>query len=68
MADSPNYMDIFQVIPQNYDEIIERSQDGPKPPYTKEELVRITAQAKTNNNVALIAFFKPEFWLHQPKE
>jgi hypothetical protein len=62
MAKSPEGMTILTVEPRNYAEIIERSKNTEKRPYSREDLMRIRSEARSKNNVALIMFMDADFW------
>lgn len=61
MAEAPEGMEIFTVMPNNYDKIIERSKSTPKP-YSREDLEQMRARAYERNTVALVMFMAPDFW------
>lgn len=61
MAEAPEGMTILTVMPNNYDKIIELSQNTPKP-YSREELDRMRTKAYERNTVALVMFMAPDFW------
>lgn len=67
MAKAPDDMTIIEVLPHNYDEIIERSLKTKKP-YTREDLDRMVAEARSKNNVALVMFMDQGFWAQGEKE
>jgi hypothetical protein len=61
MAESVKGMTIIEVLPRNYNEIIERSSSSKKP-YTKDDLDRILAEARSKNSAAFVMFMDPGFW------
>ena len=62
MAKLPDGMIALAVTPVNFDEIIERSQNTNKEPYTVEKLRELRTQAQAKNNVAFVMFMDATFW------
>jgi hypothetical protein len=68
MATAPDGMTILAVTPVNFEEIIERSQNTGKEPYTEDQLREMMTQARAKNNVAMVMFMGPDFWHKEERQ
>jgi hypothetical protein len=50
---------VYEVLPHNYDTIVEESKDTEKP-WTREELEELFADAKARNTVAVVLIMDPK--------
>jgi ethanolamine utilization cobalamin adenosyltransferase len=65
VASAPEGMTILAVTPVNFEEIIERSQNTFKEPYTEEKLKQIRAEAREKNVVAFVAFQETGYFVKE---
>lgn len=66
MAEAPEGMTILEILPHNYDKIINLSKDTARGEYTVEDLERLRTQARSKNSVAYAMFMNQDFWLASP--
>ena len=61
MAELPDGMTIIEVRYENFERILELSQNTEKP-YSRQDLLDMKHRADAVNHIALVMFMSPKFW------